>query len=82
MAFVQRSGASLFVATLLGSALAYPEISRREEADIFLQERAICFDDDTLLSFKYWRVDAEPYCSSLLNINDLTSTLQPATSRT
>ncbi|KAL8658885.1 MAG: hypothetical protein Q9226_000720 [Calogaya cf. arnoldii] len=82
MAFVQRSGASLFVVALLGSALAYPEISRRGEADILLQKRAICYDDDTLLSFKYWRVDAEPYCSSLLNINDLTSTLQPATSRT
>lgn len=82
MAFVRRSSAALFVAALLGSALAHPEFSPREEADTVLQERAICYYDDTFLSFMYWRVDAEPYCSKLLNIKDVTSTLGPATSRT
>ncbi|KAI4091664.1 MAG: hypothetical protein LQ339_008076 [Xanthoria mediterranea] len=87
MAFVQRSSAALFLAALflaalLGSALADPEFSRRGEPDSLLQGRGICYDDDTFRSFKYWRVDAEPYCSKLLNIQDVTSTLGPATSRT
>ncbi|KAI4223744.1 MAG: hypothetical protein L6R36_005175 [Xanthoria steineri] len=87
MAFVQRSSAALFLAALcfaalLGSALAHSEFSRRGEPDSLLQGRGICYDDDTFQSFKYWRVDAEPYCSKLLNIQDVTSTLGPATSRT
>lgn len=82
MALIWQLGAIPLVIGLLGSAFAHPEISRRQEADVFLQERAICHDDDTLSSFKYWRVDAEPYCSSLLDIKDITSTLTPAISRT
>ncbi|CAL8583176.1 hypothetical protein XPA_008809 [Xanthoria parietina] len=87
MAFVQRSSAALFLAAfffaaLLGSAFADPEFSRRGEPDRLLQGRGICYKDDTFLSFQYWRVDAEPYCSKLLNIRDVTSTLGPATSRT
>ncbi|KAL8771284.1 MAG: hypothetical protein Q9209_003189 [Squamulea sp. 1 TL-2023] len=81
MASDRRLNAILFLA-LLGSALALPEISLRHEADIFLQDRAVCYDDNTLSSFKYWIVDSEPYCSSLLNIKDITNTLPPATSRT
>lgn len=72
----------LIIAALFGSALAVPEISHRNEVDTVLQERGVCFQDDTLLSFEYWRLDSEPYCSSLLGIEDITSTLPPATSRT
>ena len=72
----------LFIAVLLGLAVAYPEISRRKESGVLLQERAVCYIDDILSSFQYWRRDSEPYCSSLLGIEDVTSTLPPATSRT
>ena len=82
MALIPRLGAIPLVIALLGLAFAHSEFSRHNEADVFLQERAICYDDDTLSSFKYWRVDAEPYCSSLLDIRDITSTLPPAVSRT
>ncbi|KAL8868602.1 MAG: hypothetical protein Q9174_004881 [Haloplaca sp. 1 TL-2023] len=45
------------------------------------EKRDICYDDDTLQSFKYWIIDSEPYCSSLLGIVDCTETL-PLTTRT
>lgn len=70
----------LFLIALLGSALALPEVSNGK--DPFLRERAVCYEDDTLQSFRYWRVDSEPYCSRLLDVKDLTSTLRPATLRT
>ncbi|CAL8578865.1 hypothetical protein XPA_004636 [Xanthoria parietina] len=38
-------------------------------------KRGICYADDTLESFKYWIVDSEPYCSSLLAIADFTRTV-------
>ncbi|KAI4109781.1 MAG: hypothetical protein LQ339_001565, partial [Xanthoria mediterranea] len=38
-------------------------------------KRGICYDDDTLQSFKYWIVDSEPYCSSLLGLADFTRTV-------
>lgn len=38
-------------------------------------KRGICYDDDTLQSFKYWIVDSEPYCSSLLDLADFTRTV-------
>ena len=82
MAVILRSSAMLFIVALLGSTFAHPDNSLREKPDIFLQERAICYEDDTLLSFRYWRIDSEPYCSKLLDIEDITSTLPPATSRT
>ncbi|KAL9040409.1 MAG: hypothetical protein Q9180_001924 [Flavoplaca navasiana] len=82
MALIPRLGAIPLVIALLGLAFALPEFSHHQEADVFLQERAVCYDDDTLLSFKYWLVDAEPYCSSLLGIRDIISTLPPAISRT
>ncbi|KAL9010057.1 MAG: hypothetical protein Q9173_004967 [Seirophora scorigena] len=72
----------LLLAALLGTALAFPEIARWKRADTPLQQRRVCYDDDTLLSFRYWILDSEPYCSSLLGIEDITSTLPPATSRT
>ncbi|KAL8702737.1 MAG: hypothetical protein Q9201_004090 [Fulgogasparrea decipioides] len=82
MALFCPSKTMLLSAALFGLAFAYPELSRPEEADVFLQERGVCYEDDTLLSFEYWRLDSEPYCSSLLGIEDVTSTLLPATSRT
>ncbi|KAI4196139.1 MAG: hypothetical protein LQ346_003299 [Caloplaca aetnensis] len=71
----------LFVALLFTPAIASPEISRWKKANS-VHARDICYDDDTFLSFRYWRQDSEPYCSSLLGIQDITSTLPPATSRT
>ena len=72
----------LLYAAFVTTALAAPEISRWRKADVFLQEREPCYDDDTFSSFREWIVDSEPYCSSLLGIVDDTSTLPPATSRT
>lgn len=74
--------AMLVLAALLGSAFAYPERSRPRAADTLLQERRLCYYDDILLSFVHWSVDSVPICSSLLGIQDLTSTLPSATSRT
>lgn len=71
----------LVLAALFGLAFAHPEVSRSREADTLLKERGTCFYDDTLLSFQYWRLDSEPYCSSLLGVQDFTSTLPSATSR-
>ncbi|KAL8777886.1 MAG: hypothetical protein Q9203_002307 [Teloschistes exilis] len=71
----------LVLAALFGLAFAHPEVSRPREADTLLKERGTCFYDDTLLSFQYWRLDSEPYCSSLLGVQDFTSTLPSATSR-
>ncbi|KAL8922571.1 MAG: hypothetical protein Q9208_005074 [Pyrenodesmia sp. 3 TL-2023] len=71
----------LFFALLFGPAIAFPEISRWNRANN-LHQREVCYNDDTLESFRYWRQDSEPYCSSLLGIQDITSTLPPATSRT
>ncbi|KAL9582521.1 MAG: hypothetical protein Q9212_003245 [Teloschistes hypoglaucus] len=72
----------LVLAALFGLAFAYPENARPREADSRLEERGPCYFDDYLESFKYWRLDSEPYCSSLLGVQDLTSTLPSATSRT
>ncbi|KAL8924930.1 MAG: hypothetical protein Q9208_003813 [Pyrenodesmia sp. 3 TL-2023] len=46
-----------------------------------VDKREICYDDDTLLSFKTYILDSAPYCSSLLGIEDFTSTVSQ-TSRT
>ncbi len=46
-----------------------------------VDKREICYDDDTLLSFKQYILDSAPYCSSLLSIEDFTSTVLQ-TSRT
>lgn len=72
----------LYAAALGGTVVAFPEVSQWKKADVMLQERGTCYDDDTLLSFRDWIVDSEPYCSSLLKLVDVTSTLPPATSRT
>ena len=54
------------------------EIIEREQD---VEKRGICYNDDTLESFKEFIVDAAPYCSSLLSIVDFTSTVS-ATTRT
>lgn len=46
-----------------------------------VDKREVCYDDDTLLSFKTYILDSAPYCSSLLGIEDFTSTVSQ-TSRT
>lgn len=70
------------VSTVFSQASAVPDLSRLKNINLLLQHRAVCLYDDTLLSFQYWIVDSEPYCSSLLGIHDVTKTLPPATSRT
>ncbi|KAL8933638.1 MAG: hypothetical protein Q9211_005668 [Gyalolechia sp. 1 TL-2023] len=83
MAWVDlRKVLCLYAAALVGTVAAFPEISRRHKADAMLRERGVCYDDDTLLSLRYWIVDSEPYCSSLLKVEDVTSILPPATLRT
>ncbi|KAL8834760.1 MAG: hypothetical protein Q9170_003609 [Blastenia crenularia] len=72
----------LFCAAFISTVVAFPEISHWKKSDTLLQRRAICYGDDTLQSFREWIVDSEPYCSSLLGIVDVISTLPPATSRT
>ncbi|KAI4187758.1 MAG: hypothetical protein L6R41_002604 [Letrouitia leprolyta] len=72
----------LYAAALVGIVIALPEVFQWKKTDVLLQEREICYDDDTLLSFRYWIIDSGPYCSSLLKLEDVTSTLPPATSRT
>ncbi|KAL9601888.1 MAG: hypothetical protein Q9219_002241 [cf. Caloplaca sp. 3 TL-2023] len=69
-------------AALFGTVLSFPEHSYRKKGDGSLQDRAVCYDDDISLSFRKWILDSEPYCSSLLGIEDVTSTLPPGTSRT
>ncbi|KAL8887374.1 MAG: hypothetical protein Q9215_005036 [Flavoplaca cf. flavocitrina] len=85
MALIPRLGAIPLVIALLGLAFAHSEFSRRHEADVFLRERAICYDDDTLSSFKYWRVDAEPTTrtvSSSVGTLPTTTTVAEATAFT
>lgn len=72
----------LYAAGFLGVVIALPEVSQWRKANVMLQEREICYNDDTLQSFRYWIIDSEPYCSSLLKLEDVTSTQPPATSRT
>ena len=44
-----------------------------------VEKRDYCYEDDYLLSFQYWIDDSASYCSSLLNINDYTTTVAPKT---
>ena len=46
------------------------------------QRREICYANDVLLSFQEWRDDSVPYCSALLNIQDVTTFVGPAVSHT
>lgn len=70
------------VLTVFSQASAVPELSRLKNVNPLHQPREICLYDDTLLPFRYWIVDSEPYCSSLLGIHDVTQSLPLATSRT
>lgn len=66
-----------FVLSLLCPAVLSRERQSRPRRleDLIQNKRGICYDDDTLESFKYWIVDSVPYCSSLLNIVDFTQTV-------
>ena len=66
---------------LCNSVVGRPGVSRPRNLLNVLEPRKICYEDDTLLSFQYWIIDSEPYCSSLLGIVDTTET-STATSRT
>ncbi|KAL9011640.1 MAG: hypothetical protein Q9173_003539, partial [Seirophora scorigena] len=77
---------ALVVSFLCTTVFSWPNQPRVEGRDLVQREdgikkRRLCFDDDTLLSFKYWILDSEPYCSSLLGIEDVTATV-PQISRT
>lgn len=52
------------------------EIFEREQD---IEKRRICYEDDTLQSFRYWIIDSAPYCSSLLGIVDFTTTASQTT---
>ncbi|KAL8988024.1 MAG: hypothetical protein Q9177_002844, partial [Variospora cf. flavescens] len=77
---------ALVLSFLCGTVFSLPNQHAVAVRDIFqrggdIEKRRLCFDDDTLQSFKYWILDAEPYCSSLLGIQDFTTTV-PQISRT
>ncbi|KAL8650633.1 MAG: hypothetical protein Q9210_003719, partial [Variospora velana] len=77
---------ALVFSFLCGTVFSLPNQHGVEVRDLFqrggdIEKRRLCFDDDTLLSFKYWILDAEPYCSLLLGIQDFTTTV-PQISRT
>ncbi|KAL9019437.1 MAG: hypothetical protein Q9185_003329 [Variospora sp. 1 TL-2023] len=77
---------ALVFSFLCGTVFSLPNQHGVTNRDIFqrggdIEKRRLCFDDDTLQSFKYWILDAEPYCSSLLGIQDFTTTV-PQISRT
>ncbi|KAL8967773.1 MAG: hypothetical protein Q9197_005244 [Variospora fuerteventurae] len=77
---------ALVFSFLCGTVFSLPNQHGVANRDIFqrggdIEKRRLCFNDDTLLSFKYWILDAEPYCSSLLGIQDFTTTV-PQISRT
>ncbi|KAI4187503.1 MAG: hypothetical protein L6R41_002785 [Letrouitia leprolyta] len=55
------------------------EIFEREQD---IEKRRICYEDDTLQSFRYWIIDSAPYCSSLLGIVDFTTTASQTTRTT
>ena len=80
-----RTNAHVMITTiviLISSALASTEElpSRRLEREI--EVRQACYDDDTLMSFKYWSEDSVPYCSSLLSLQDRTDYADAVTSTT
>lgn len=77
---------SLSVRVLVLSALCFTVFGRERqlrakrledviEREQSVDKRGICYDDDTYESFKYWIVDSEPYCSSLLGLSDITRTV-------
>ena len=47
-----------------------------------LEQRQVCYDTDTLLSFKEYSDDSVPYCSSILSISDSTTLVGPTKSHT
>ena len=64
-----------FLSFFLGTSWAFPGLN-------FLLPRAICYEDDVLLSFQTWEPDSVPYCSSLLGISDHTTFVGPTKSYT
>ncbi|KAL8772371.1 MAG: hypothetical protein Q9194_004623 [Teloschistes cf. exilis] len=67
---------ALVLSLLCPAVLSRERQSRpRRLEDLIQNKRGICYDDDTLESFKYWIVDSAPYCSSLLSIVDFTQTV-------
>lgn len=88
MPFFSSLGAQALVLSLLCLAVLSQQLEPRAkqleeiiESEQDIDKRGVCYDDDTYESFKYWIVDSEPYCKSLLGIVDVTSTVLQ-TSRT
>lgn len=72
---------ALVVSFLCTTVFSRPNQPGVEGRDLVIEKRRLCFNDDTLESFKYWILDSEPYCSSLLGIEVFTATV-PQISRT
>lgn len=84
LSFTVRTLVLLSVCSAVFGVPNRPRVKRLDEIveraeDV--EKRGICYDDDTLESFKEFIIDSAPYCSSLLGIEDFTSTV-PQISRT
>lgn len=84
-AFFLFSVEALVLLSLCSAVFSLPNQPRARRIELKgaqdVDKRDICYDDDTFLSFKTYILDSAPYCSSLLGIEDFTSTVL-STSRT